>query len=516
MRFSAAPLKYEWLNELPGNGNPTMFQNLAVMSLAVLLGLFAMAPDVILGAELSEQAGKAAMRKAVSFFHDKVSASGGYLWQYSEDLSEREGEQQASKTQAWTQPPGTPYVGEAFLEAYLVSQEDYLLDAARDAGHALARTQLVSGGWDYRLEFDSKKRGGWNYRVEQRTDSSNVNSRAKNVTTLDDDTTQAALRFLMKLDIVLQKKDQQIHEAVQYALDALLKAQYPNGAWPQRYREFPEADDFPILKASYPDAWPREHPKEDYRSFYTFNDNTLADLIDTMFLAGQLYDEPRYEAAARKAGDFILLAQMPEPQPAWAQQYNAKMHPAWARRFEPAAVTGGESQGVIRVLLTLHRHTHDDKYLFPIGKALNYLERSRLPNGQLARFYELKTNRPLYFTKDYVLTYDDSDMPTHYGFKVSSKLDRLRAAYETALKAPPGRGPIWPTRRSPPRPNADLNKDAMKAVKALDSRGAWFEPGQLRAKGNDARKQKIITTKTFATNLRTLSRFVGSMKRQKK
>lgn len=489
-----------------------MIHNLAVTSLFSLLALFAVAPSLTHGEELSEQAGKAAMKKAVSFFRDQVSANGAYLWQYSGDLSEREGEQQASITQAWTQPPGTPYVGEALLEAYLVSKEDYLLDAARDAGHALAQGQLLSGGWDYRLEFDPENRDGWAYRVARTAPK----DKAKNVTTLDDDTTQAALRFLMKLDFVLQQNDKQIHGAVDYALAALLKAQYPNGAWPQRYSELPDPKDFPVRQASYPESWPREHPKEDYRSYYTFNDNTLADLIDTMFLAEQLYENSRYGAVARKAGDFILLAQMPEPQLAWAQQYNAEMHPAWARRFEPTAVTGGESQGVIRVLITLHRHTRDDKYLAPIGKALDYLERSLLPNGQLARFYELKTNKPLYFTKTYVLTYDDSDMPTHYGFKVSSKLDRLRADYETALKAPPGDDRIWTTRRSPPKPNAGLNLDAREVVEALDSRGAWLATGHLKAKGNDDRERKIITTRTFATNLRTLSRFVGSMKRQAK
>ncbi|NQV28336.1 MAG: polysaccharide lyase [Rhodopirellula sp.] len=500
-----------------------MFRKLATtFFLAILLGLTAARGDVF-AAELTASDGQAAMKKAVSFFRDKVSASGGYLWQYAGDLSEREGEEQASVTQAWTQPPGTPFVGEALLEAWLVSQEDYLLDAARDAGHALAMGQLVSGGWDYRIEFDSKKRSGWAYRVDQDAASQTLNlSKAsvsrkfKNVTTLDDDTTQSVLRFLMKLDIVLQRKDKQVHRAVEYTLAALQKAQYPNGAWPQRYSEFPSSEDFPVKRASYPESWPREYPKADYRSYYTFNDDTLADLIDTMFLAEQLYDDALYGAVARKAGDFILLAQMPEPQPAWAQQYNVAMQPVWARRFEPASVTGGESQGVIRILLTLHRHTHDDKYLAPIEKALDYLERSLLPNGQLARFYELKTNRPLYFTKDYVLTYDDSDLPTHYGFKVSSNLARLRADYETSLKAPPTAGPVWTTLRSAPKPSASLNNEAKQLVDAMDARGAWLESGQLRAKGNDPREQKLITTKTFARNLRTLSRFVGSMRRQAK
>ena len=50
---------------------------------------------------------------------------------------------------------------------------------------------------------------------------------------------------------------------------------------------------------------------------------------------------------------FLLLAQLPEPQPGWAQQYNIEMEPEWARKFEPPAVTGGESQKVIATLLTL-------------------------------------------------------------------------------------------------------------------------------------------------------------------
>ena len=59
----------------------------------------------------------AALHKAVGFFREKVSADGGYLWRYSEDLTRREGEGKAERGTSWVQPPGTPTVGEGLLEA---------------------------------------------------------------------------------------------------------------------------------------------------------------------------------------------------------------------------------------------------------------------------------------------------------------------------------------------------------------------------------------------------------------
>jgi len=460
--------------------------------------------------QLSHEQSRVGLLKAVRFFSNELSSGGGCLWQYSSDLSQREGERQATRSQIWVQPPGTPSVGEAFLEAWLITREPALLDAARGAAHALANGQLVSGGWDYVIEFDPKHRPSRAYRLDVAATGRPAAAKAKNVTTLDDDTTQSALRFLMKIDAALKFNDAKIHSAVDYALENLLKAQYPNGAWPQRYSEFPDAGQFPIKPASYPATWSRTHPKLDYRSYYTFNDNTLADLIDTFFLAGEIYENDRYAQAARRAGDFILLAQMPEPQPAWAQQYNADMHPAWARRFEPASVTGGESQGVIRILMSLYRQTADVRYLEPIPRALDYLDRSRLSDGRLARFYELKTNRPLYFTTTYALTYQDDDLPTHYGFKVSSYVDRLRSDFAQTKSAGRSSKPLWTSRRNRPGSSKSLTSQAANLIEQMDSRGAWTEDGQLRAKGNDVRPQKIITTRTFLRNLRTLSRFVAA------
>ena len=92
--------------------------------------------------------------------------------------------------------------------------------------------------------------------------------------------------------------------------------------------------------------------------------------------------------ALKKLGDFLILAQMPDPQPGWCQQYSYEMVPIWARKFEPAAVTGWESQDVMETLMLIARRTGDAKYLEPIPRALAYFQKSLLPDGQVARFYE--------------------------------------------------------------------------------------------------------------------------------
>jgi len=457
------------------------------------------------GDPLPKQA-EAALRKAAAFFRTKIATEGGYLWRYSEDLSRREGEGKATATMAWVQPPGTPSVGGAFLQAYLATRDPYYLDAAKETALALVRGQLLSGGWDYRIEFDPAKRKASAYR------SDGNNAKGKNVSTLDDNNTQEAVRFLIKLDKVLGFKDGRIHDAVNYALTCLLKAQYPNGAWPQRYAEFPDPSKFPVKKAGYPQNWSRTWPAKNYMGFYTLNDNTLADMVDIMFLAHEVYGDARYQNAARKGGAFLILAQMPEPQPAWAQQYDLDMHPAWARKFEPPAVTGGESHGAMRTLLRIYRETGDQKYLEPIPRALTYFKKVPLADGRLARFYELQTSKPLYFTKDYKLTYSDADMPTHYGFKVGNGMDKIAKEYETVLKLDPAKLNAKPKQQKGPPSEAAI-ANAKKAVATLDEQGRWVEDGRLRYQGDDDTTKRIISCQTFIQNVQALSSYLAAAKK---
>ena len=454
------------------------------------------------------------LRRAVEFFRTQVAVEGTYLWQYSADLEKREGEGKATKTQGWIQPPGTPSVGEAFLSAFECTGETVYLDAARETAYGLISGQLRSGGWYYRVNFDPSQRAKLAYLNEPE------NAKARNITTLDDDTTQAALRFLMHTDHTLGFGDEKIRESVAYALPSLLKAQYPNGAWPQGYEEFPDPEKFPMAKASYPGSWPRIWPGSGRYWFrYTLNDNSLATLTDTLFEANRIYANPsagsRFNqlakdgrGAAERAGDFLILAQMPEPQPAWAQQYDFEMHPAWARKFEPPSVTGGESQGAMRTLLKVYRETGNPKYLEPIPRALDYFRRSRLPNGQLARFYELRSNKPLYFTMDYRLTYDDSDMPTHYAFKISYGLDAIAREYER-LKNSQVADSKTAVSRPRTRVNGSLESRVRSIIEGLDPRGAWVEEGRLRYHGSDDPTSRVIRCATFSRNVKTLSEYLG-------
>ena len=461
---------------------------------------------------------KSGLSRAIRFYRDKVAAHGGYVWRSSGDLQLREGEGKAGPDTIWVQPPGTPTVGEAYLDAYDATGEKEYLEAARAAGHALVQGQLHSGGWYYRVEFDPEKRKEFSYRMapgkgaplfgdEPASPGGLVLWKQRrnpgNMSMLDDDTTQAALRFLMRLDRALQPTDARLHECVGYGLHALLMVQYPVGAFAHNYDRLtarnPDAAYYPAKSASYPEPWSRTWTK-DFQGCYFLNDEISLDAMNTLFQAHDAYGKPEYREAALRVGEFLLRAQMPDPQPAWAQEYDRNMQPVWDRKFEPPAISGYESQSVLESLLLLYERTGDRKYLQPVPKALAYLRGSLLPDGQLARFYELKTNKPLYFTLKYELTYDRTQMPKHYGFLIPSRLDTISGRYERLLKDGPKS-----REREALRP--ELEAEVRRVLSTLDSRGAWVEMGGL-----DAHEVKpasgIISSATFARNVNLLTRYL--------
>ena len=484
------------------------------------LAILAAASSAAEARPLQQQA-REALAKATRFMRS-ISTEGGYLWRYSLDLKQRAGETKATATQVWIQPPGTPEMGRAFLRAYAATQDKQFLDAARDAGDALATGQLESGGWDYLIDFDPVKRTAWYRRADIGSCSAAQALKRKNISTFDDDNSQSAVRFLLALAEVTKgsadPRDGRVRIALDYALKKIREAQYPNGAWPQRYDGLPRnAADYPVLKASIPDTYPRQYGRENYFGHYTLNDNSQRDCILTMLDAWHRTGRREFLDAVKRGADFLLMAQLPEPQPIWAQQYNARMEPAWARAFEPPAACTGESVGVMRLLMDLHIELGDPRYLDPLPRAFAWFQRSEMSPGIWARFYELHTNKPIFGDRDGKIYYRFQDISEErqkgYGWRGDYGVKGALARFEEqkqhgreALKA----------RRKPGAPTAEqrafranaLEERVRSVITALDAQGRWVTKGELKRHESDFGDR--IETSTFMRNVELLSDYLDA------
>lgn len=446
------------------------------------LAILALFPLLASAADLPDPAViTAAMKKAVTYAHTHLAREGGYASTYDKEGKIGEVEHGKSSTITSIQPHGTTTMGLVMLKAWQATGDEVFLSAAKDAAKSLLKCQLATGGWSSDFDFAPEKAGKYHLRSDLDTGDKEPGKR-NNSTTLDDNKTESALLFLLEMcHEPACAADAELKRCTKFAFDSLLAAQAPVGAWPQQFNG-PADPTAPVIKASYPAEWSRTYPKLKYVSYYTLNDNNLQQTAKVLFRAYELEKDQRYLAALKKLGEFFILAQMPEPQPVWAQQYDRDMHPTWARKFEPPSVTGYESIGAMEVLHHLWVLTGDEKYLAPIQPALAWLERSKLPDGKHARFYELKTNKPLFFVKDtYELTYDDSNIPTHYSFSDDQQdnIDLFKKQLVMSREE-------WQQKHAGPQtPKEWMSRakgaasKARRAVESLDSEGRWLKDDEI-------------------------------------
>jgi uncharacterized protein YyaL (SSP411 family) len=238
---------------------------------------------------------------------------------------------------------------------------------------------------------------------------------------------------------------------------------------------------------------------------YTLNDNVPGFVAEALLEAYNVYADRRYLDSLRRLGEFLLLAQMPQPQPGWAQQYDYQMHPIWARKFEPPGVCGDETQEVIETLIKIAQATGDHRFLEPIPRAIEWLRRSRLADGQCARYYELESNRPLYMTRSgdtYALTYEDAKLPDHYGWKVPCRVDQLEKQLEIVRS-----GATLESASDQVVHEAEVKS----VIAALDEQGRWVSTsdgmlliGQLRLPEGTL----YLSSHVFSKNIEMLSRYL--------
>lgn len=433
----------------------------------------------------------AAMKRAATFMNEKVSHEGGFVWTYLPDFSRRWGEMEAYPTMIWIQPPGTPGMGDAFLEAYEVTGDDYYYGAASRAADALIRVQHPSGGWNYvadlageeslRKWYDTIGRNGWRLEEFQHYYGN---------ATFDDQTTIAAARFMLRL--YLAKRDPKHKASLDKAIQFVLDAQYSSGGWPQR---------FPLMGGFSRNGNP------DYTGFITFNDDVAVANVDFLIECLQTLGEERLREPILRAMNSFVITQQKSPQAGWAMQYTVDLEPAGARTYEPRALSTETTVQNIGQLIRFYYLTGDTNFLTRIPEAFAWLDAVRFDRddpsvrGTHPTFVEIGSNKPLFLHRSgsnvrngrYFVDYDSRNIIAHYSSSRTLDVDRLRERYQQAIATPPKQA----TKESPlkqrgetrlSRSNRERDEVAGGAVDktleqrvdslvaTLDADGRWLAP----------------------------------------
>lgn len=427
------------------------------------------------------------MLNATKYMVEDVSYNGGYVWYYMPDFSRQWGEMEAYKTMVWLQHPGTISMGHVFLDAFRVTKNEYYYHAAEKAASAIIWGQSYEGGWNYMIDFAGDRslkqwyntigKNGWRLEEFQHYYGNS---------TFDDDVTSDAARFLMR--IYLEKMDPKYKPIIDKAIGFILKSQYPNGGWPQRY---------PYVKGFETDRFP------DYTPFYTFNDDVIWENINFLMQCYLVLGEERFLEPIYKGMNFYKLSQ--EECGAWGQQLNMNMETASARTYEPAAFLPRTTCENALLLIKFYRLTGDKVFLEGVPKAISWLENVKLPDDKIEghrtypTFIDIKTNKPIYVHRrganvangEYYINENDKDLLAHYYGKTYVQLDYLKEEYDMVLSIPEEEitknSPLKPKQYNEsetPQRFYDLNRYVFnfeideekiyKVINDLDDKGRWL------------------------------------------
>ncbi len=294
-------------------------------------------------------------------------------------------------------------------------------------GHPQYRPTEITAIADNIILFQ-KDNGGWpkNYDMAAKLTPDQVDSvlKAKSATntTFDNRTTYSHIEYLAK--VYTYTKIAKYKAAALKGLDFIIESQYTNGGWPQYY--------------------PLE--ENNYSRYITYNDDAMAGV---MWLLKDIIDgKPEYsfiddmhrlqlQAAFDNGLSCIIKTQINDAgQPtAWCQQYDeVYMQPAWARKFEPPSICNGESPMIVSLLMSIKKPSA--AIINAVQCAVAWFKASAIKGLRIetfaapemvtpyrisktdkrviedpqapiiwARYYELKTHRPLFCNRDSKVVY---------------------------------------------------------------------------------------------------------------
>jgi len=337
---------------LRGSASPRLYRWMDIRWVWVLWALSALfGSNEATASDSRREKATTGLRKALSFY-EKRQTNGGWASHYAPDLTKRWGEWRPTHPNVVTiQDSGTTGIGLLFVQASHVLKEPRWLDVARETGELLIQGQLPNGGFTQELQITPESVQGVHqllpYPETPRPDSQGV---------LENNATDRAIELLLVLfDATGDKK---YLDAARKAVDFLVAAQFPCGAFPQR------------------------HPSSDgYDKYFTLNDGATTDSILRLISFYRRTGQDLYLHAARKGGTWLLSAVLPDPTPGWAEQYDHANAPAKARSFEPPGVGTEITVMAVEALTELYLLTGDRQFLKPVEKAWKWLEATQTEKG---------------------------------------------------------------------------------------------------------------------------------------
>jgi PelA/Pel-15E family pectate lyase len=236
-----------------------------------------------------------------------------------------------------------------------------------------------------------------------------ISNKKKEDATIDNGATFPQIRFLAKVYNATQKPV--YREASLKGFDYLIKAQYPDGGWPQFY---------PL--------------HEGYYTHITFNDDAMIGVMYLMRDVANNHIDFEWIDAERKAQAamsiekglaIILKTQVVQngKLSGWCAQYDENtLKPAEARSYELISISGKETVAIIEYLMTLENPS--PKVIDAVKSACQWFENSKIEGFKIerkmlgegkgwnsamvpdsnaaplwARFYDIETNQPMYIDR---------------------------------------------------------------------------------------------------------------------
>jgi len=289
--------------------------------------------------------------------------------------------------------------------------------------------------------------GGWAKNIDMTkpiSKSEIAKKKEHQETSIDNGATIKQLWFLKK--IIDQKDEEKYRQSFRKGIAYLLEAQYENGGWPQFY---------PLKKGYY--------------THITFNDNAMIGVLNLLddvhksksysFISENMQSQISEAISKGIAITLDMQVKLNGKLTVWCAQHDkTTLEPAKARAYELPSLSGSESVGILRFLMS--RPNPSDRMITAIEAGVQWFKDHKIENKKVkwidvetdkgsrrdrvvvtepgakplwARFYSLETQEPIFVGRDGVVKTSLSEIEwerrTGYSYISGYARDLLKKNY---------------------------------------------------------------------------------------